>query len=278
MWINHPDLILFRSHANEPDWPRLTLEESQAFGTFVSLSGGIVKLGDKLVELGADEINSVRKLIPTYGVSARPLDVFEREYPESWHLPVHAPLDGYEASYEVLGLFNWGANLDLTTQPHGPIADGEDRDHRVDLDQLGLDGEWIAYEFWTGTYLGQVEHTLALSVPPHRARVVALRRPTGDPQFLGWNRQVTMGGSVLGPVSWDAASRTLTASTGVSASTGAAPFTLELAFLVPDGADPQEITTSGVPVSGLEHTREGEVLRVRFVPEATGDLQLTIVL
>jgi hypothetical protein len=277
VWVNHPDLILFRSNANHPEWPAVTLEETQAFCTFVALSGGIVKLGDKLVDLDGDAINTVRALIPIYGSSARPLDVFEREYPELWHLPVRAPLDGYDEDYELLGLFHWGANLDLAEQPYGELPDdGEDRAHRVALEPLGLQGEWVGYEFWTGQYLGRIEGELALDVPSHRARVVALRRPTGAPQFLGWNRQITMGGTVLGPVVWDEGARTLTLSTGVVQPTDKAPFVFELALLAPDGFALSDVASSGVDVSDLQTEVDGEVLRVSFVPEQTGDLELTL--
>ncbi|MBI5489167.1 MAG: alpha-galactosidase [Deltaproteobacteria bacterium] len=276
IWVNHPDLIFFRSNTEDPTWPPLTFEESQAFCTFVGLSGGIVKLGDRLVDLDADAINVIRTLLPIYGRSARPLDVLTREFPEVWLENVE-PLDGYDESYVLVGLFNWGRNVDLSVEPYAEIPDdGAPRWHVVDLDAQGLGGEWLAYEFWGGRYLGRVEGTLTDSVPPHDAHVIALRRPTGAPQFLGWNRQLTMGGVLLEEASWDAGSRTLTLRTPVAAPTATAPFTYEIAVYVPPGFGCTGVDTSGAPVRDVTTATEGEVLRVRFVPEATGELEMVV--
>ena len=276
IWVNHPDLIFFRSNTNDPSWPRLTLDESRAFCTYVGLSGGIVKLGDRLVDLDADAINTIRTLLPSYGRAARPLDVFTREFPEVWLLPVE-PLDGYAESYVVLGLFHWGHNTDMSTTPYADMPDdGLPRAHVVDLAALGLDGDWLAYEFWSGDFLGRLSGSLTDVVPPHTGRVIALRRPTGAPQFLGWNRQLTMGGTVLREASWDAAGRRLVVRMPVVAPTATAPFTWEIAVHVPAGFAFADLESRGVALRDVVAAPEGEVLRIRFVPEATGDLELVL--
>jgi hypothetical protein len=277
VWLNHPDLIIFRSNTRDETWPRVTLEEARAFATFVGLSGGIVKLGDRLLDLEGDAVGVIRALLPTYGTAARPLDVFEREFAEVWHLPVHAPIDGYDASYEVMGLFNWGLNQDLTTSPYSLMEDdGSDRHHAVDLNARGLSGTWLAYEFWTASFLGEVEDTLVLDVPAHDSRVVALRPPTGAPQFLGWNRQITMGGSVLEDATWDDSARTLTLRMPVVPGTELAPFVWEVAVHVPDGFTRSDLQAEGVALTNLQAALDGSVLRISFEPEAAGSLHLVV--
>ncbi len=277
VWINHPDLIFFRSNTHDKSWPRLTLDESQAFCTYVALSGGIVKLGDRLVDLDADAINTIRAILPIYGVAARPLDVFTTEYPEIWHMPVDAPLDGFDEPYHLLGLFNWGFNVDQTTNPYSELKDdGSDRQHSVDLAALGLDGQWLAYEFWTGSYLGTVSSQLDLDVPSHTGRVVALRQPTGAPQFLGWNRNITMGATVLGAVTWDEGSQTLSLDMTTAVPTEKAPFTYEMAFYVPSGQSVSDVQFSGAAVEDEAWESEGEVLRVSFIPQETGALEVEL--
>jgi len=276
VWINHPDLIFFRSNPYDETWPRLTLDESRAFCTFVGLSGGIVKLGDRLVDLDADAINTIRTLLPIYGRAARPLDLFTREYPEVWLLPVE-PLDGYAEPYVLLGLFNWGFNVDMSTTPYTDIPDdGAPLQHDVDLAALGLGGQWLAYEFWTQEFLGRVGDTLDLSVPAHRGFVVALRRPTGAPQFLGWNRQITMGGNLVYDVFWNDENRQLSFRCKVAAPTETAPFTYEVAFHVPEGFSFSAMETLGVVLREPAAVQEGPVLRVTFVPESTGDLEIVM--
>jgi len=277
VWINHPDLIFFRSNPRDDSWPRLTLDESKAFCSYVGLSGGIVKLGDRLVDLQADHINAIRTLLPVYPGAARPLDVFTREFPEAWHETVNEPLDGFDETWELFGLFNWGFNWDLTANPFEQIADdGSVRHHEVDLTAQGLDGVWLAYEFWTQTFLGEMEGTLVLDVPPHTARVVALRRKTDVPQFLGWNRQITMGGTLVYESTWDAGANTLQFRGKVAAPTAKAPFVYEVAFHVPDGYGEPTVQTDGVAVEDLMVAKDSSVVRVRFVPTATGDLGMNL--
>ena len=277
LWINHPDLIFFRSNPQDETWPRLTLDEAQAFCTFIGLSGGIVKLGDRLVDLDADAINSIRQLLPTYGSAARPLDVFEREYPEVWHLPVHAPRDGLDEQFELFGLFHWGYNVDQTTEPYSEIPDDDEpRHHVLDLNEVGLDGDWLVYEFWTGESLGTVSDQLEYVVPPHSGRVLALRRPTGTPQLLGWNRQLSMGGTLVEEASWDEEAGNLSFRAQVAAPTTTAPFTYEIAFHVPEDFLFSSVATSGVEVIDVETQLDDSTLRIRFVPETTGDLELRL--
>jgi hypothetical protein len=203
--------------------------------------------------------------------------VFTREFPEVWRLAVDAPLDGYDEPYQLVGLFNWGRNFDMTVSPYAEMADdGQPRHLVVDLAAQGLEGEWLAYEFWTEQFLGLVQGELDVDVPAHSARVVALRHKTGAPQFLGWNRQITMGGTLVEAAAWDPASRELRFRSHVAAPTVKAPFTYSVAFYVPDGFVRTDVRTEGVAVDGLEATQDGQVLTVRFVPNATGDLTVVV--
>ncbi len=273
VWVNHPDLMFFRSNPNDPEWPEVTHEEARAFASFIGLSGGIVKLGDRLVDLEPESVNVIRALLPVYPEAARPIDLLRREYPEVWHLRVTAPEDGLDEQWHVVGLFDWGSNADMTTNPFTELADDDaPTAFAVDLSELGLDGEWLAYEFWTGEVLGDVSGTLQVEVPSHDCRVVALRRPAAHPQFLGWNRQLSMGGTLVREATWDEDASTLTFAAEVAAPTDFAPFTYELAFAVPDGFALADATSDGVAVTGWQVEEQDGAVVVRFVPEATGDL------
>ncbi|MBW2258484.1 MAG: hypothetical protein JRI25_28355, partial [Deltaproteobacteria bacterium] len=134
----------------------------------------------------------------------------------------------------------------------------------------------LAYEFWTGAFLGPVSETLVVRVPSHDSRVVALRRPTGAPQLLGWNRQITMGGTLLEEASWDEEAAELTVRTPVVPGTEKAPFTWEIVFHVPEGFTRSEVVFTGAAVEGVEVLEEDRVLRVRFDALEAGDLTLVI--
>ncbi len=271
VWVNHPDLIFFRSNPNDLEWPRLTLEEAQAFATFVGLSGGLVKLGDRLVDLEPSHVNSIRVLLPIHGRAARPLDVFTREFPEQWWLPAEDG-DGH-----LLGLFHWGSNTDLSVNPEAEIEDTtEDRAHTVDLEALGLTGEWLAYEFWTGELLGTFSDVFTLDVPSHTSRAVVLRRAADHPSWLGWNRHWSMGETLLESSDWDEGARTLTVVVPIAAETEYAPFGIEIALHAPAGFEASEVSASGAGIDGPEVGQTGEVVRVSFAPRETGTLTVEV--
>ncbi len=277
VWVNHPDLIFFRSNTRDESWPRLTQTESEAWCSWVALSGGIVKIGDRLVDLEPEHINALRKILPAHGAPARPLDLFTTEYPERWHLHYDGGLDGFSESWDLLGLFHWGFNVDQTTNPYTPMEDtAEDRLHTVDLEALGIQGERLAYEFWTGAFLGLLEGELELAVPSHSGRVVALREPADHPLFLGWNRQITMGGVLVQEQTWDEEAATLRLAVQVAAPTDYAPFEYSLAFHVPEGFGRPDISSFGVPLDSLQGALEGEVYRVSLVPISTGALVIEL--
>ena len=279
IWINHPDLIIFRSNPLNESWPRVTLNEAQAFCTYVGFSGGIVKMGDRLVDMTAEQINSVRKLLPIYPKGGRPLDLFTRDFPELWHLRVDGGTDGFDEPYDLVAAINWGRNWDLSTNPYTEIPDSDRaRRFEIDLATLGLPAEtrYLAYEFWTGTFLGEVEETLLVEVPAHTAIVVALRPMLGRPQFLGWNRQITMGATDIKSIEWDEESKILTLATKVAKPTARAPFTYRLDFHLPDGCRFLAANYSGSPVTDNAENVENGVLQVTFIPDETGEIVLSL--
>ena len=270
VWTNHPDLIFFRS-SPDPSWPPLTFTEARAFATFVGLSGGIVKLGDRLVDLQPDALNVLRQLLPAWPRSSRPLDVFEREFPELWHGRVDAPLDGVAGGWDLLGLFHWGANRDLTTTPYSPIPDSaEARSFVVDPAALGLDGPVLAYEFWTGGFLGEGSGPWTVDVPSHDARVVSLRPRPDHPTFLGWNRQISQGGTLLERVDWD--DGVLRIGFAGAVDTDFAPFRWEVALWRPEGF--AFVGVEGDGVEDLVVQQDGAVVRASFDVAATGPVEL----
>jgi len=274
VWISHPDLLFFRSNTLDDTWPELTLTESRTFASWIGLSGGIVKLGDRLVDLSPEAIDVIRRLMPIHPTAARPVDLFEREYPRIWHLPVASPEDGPIDPYHVVGFFDWGWNIDLTSNPYAELPDGGAGETlAVDLADLGLDGSWLAYEFWTGELLGSVDGALQVDVPSHDSRIVALRRVTGEPQFLGWNRQLSMGGTLLQEATFDGA---LTLRAEVAAGTEFAPFVWDIAVHVPPGYAVDDVQTSGVDLDSMETEVDGEVLHIRFEPAEAGELELVV--
>jgi hypothetical protein len=220
VWITHNDLLFFRT---PPGGKTLTMTEAKTFASFIGLTGSIVKFGEDLRTLSPDQIQVWRQLLPTYPATARPMDLFTRQYPEQYRLPIGGSSAGSAAEWMVIGLLNWGRNYDFSVQPALEIPDGP-RDYSIDLDAWGLDPgrAYLAHEFWSETFLGVVRGRLDRTVAAHAHEIISLRLQTGRPQFLGHNRHFTQGATDLIGETWDEATRTLTVRLRVDAGTAAA--------------------------------------------------------
>ena len=81
--FNH-DLIFFREHQDGNVTP-VTMDESKALVTALALAGSVSKIGERLVEMQPEWISVVRTMLPIYGHAARPMDLFETEFPETFY-------------------------------------------------------------------------------------------------------------------------------------------------------------------------------------------------
>jgi hypothetical protein len=220
-------------------------------------------------------INDYRRVIPVYGHGARPLDLFEREYAEVWHLPV-VPADGLNTrgqgpAYEVIALFNWGTNVDLTTNPYTDMADAA-RTVSVDLAALGLEGTYLARDFWSGEVI-EVSGTLSRTVQPHTVQLFALRKKEDRPQFIGDNRHILQGAVEVIDIAWDGSS-VLSMTYDAAPGSTKAPFTHELAFFVPSGWTLQDAAVSGA--SDVQTALADNVLTLSFTVGTRQDSQITL--
>jgi hypothetical protein len=253
IWVNHNDLIFFRSWP-DPAVPPLSLEESRAFATWIGLSGGVVKLGDKLVDLAThpEWIDIVRRLLPAWPDGTRPLDVLARDYPEQYRGHITAPA----GEWDLVGLVNWGTNRDWAQNPPQALPEAQ-RTYTVHCE-----GECLVYEFWSEQFIGRKSGDFTFDVQPRRAVVLSLRQPTGTPQLLGTNRHITQGATDLGPVQWNAAAKRLEGSLEGSVGTPSAPWEYHLAFYAPTGFTLDHAEVDGVTAPAA--TQQGQVVTLRF--------------
>jgi alpha-galactosidase len=172
----------------------LTPSQAQAAASIIALSGGTMISGDRLPELDATRLDIIRKVFPSFGEAARPIDLFENEKPEIFALPVKTPFE----EWMVVALFNYD--------------EGGALEKSVALSRLGLDAahSWLAFDFWQQRSLGTLQGELRTLVPPASVALVALRKDRGVPQVLSTDRHFTQGGIELRDVAWNAQSNTLT--------------------------------------------------------------------
>jgi hypothetical protein len=200
VWINHPDMFYLGSPEETERWgSRLTLDEARCYATLASLVGGITKIGDSFIGLDEAQTDLLRRLLPVYPDSARPLDLFERLYPEKWHLPIRKQ----ELQYDVVALFNWGRN-----RRWGVLEEETEKPMEVRFAELGLSStrKYLVTEFWSGKYMGVFTESFTDTLPPRSVRVYSIHEVGNSPQFIGTNRHITQGATDIESVKWDALS------------------------------------------------------------------------
>ncbi len=245
LWAIDQDCAFFGLPATRERWgvtdaPELTWEQSVAWLTGAALTGGAVKIGDAYPDLSARHVDVLRRLLPTASRAARPVDLFERDQPRIWALPVTSPI----GNWTIVGVFNWDENN----------ADKV----KLDFARLGLNPNafYAVYDFWSDTYYGNARGELDVSMAPGCVRLLGLKPYEDRPMFLATDRHFTMGATDFTGLAWNAQDRTLS-----GAFKGVADTEYQLRVLVPDGYTVGNVQASAGPVAT---ERDGKVLKLRF--------------
>jgi hypothetical protein len=126
------------------------------------LSGGLVINSDDLPSIRLGRPRYLRRVIPPYGHSASPLDLFHNERPRLFMLPVQTEWD----SWTIVALLNWADRSRVT---------------RLDLAQLGLRGSaYHAYNYWRQRYLGVAGGEVVIEPHQPHETVLLLLKPVSD--------------------------------------------------------------------------------------------------
>jgi hypothetical protein len=178
VWYNDPDTLLV-GPARERDAARIAT-------TVVALPGQVMFSGDKLGELPADRIRLIQRALPVCDV--RPLDLYPIfELKTVWDLKLARPF----AAWDVVALFNWSEDV-------APVE--------FAFADLGLDGDgrYLAFEFWSEEFLGELSGRFSRPLAPRSCLLLALHPVTGRPQFISTDRHITQGGTCLRDLCWNA--------------------------------------------------------------------------
>jgi len=173
LWLNDPDVVMARDSDTA-----LTLDEITALTTAIALSGGMTLDSDNLNRLGAHRREVLSMLLPVYGKSAEPLDLFsaEGEAPQVFVLDC--------GTHQMFGLFNWAGE---EAPVDAPLPDGPSH----------------VFDVWRRTYLGVMSGPVRFSVPRHGCRLLAVRPATGRPQTVGSAFHVLQGAMEIAGETWD---------------------------------------------------------------------------
>ena len=176
-WINDDDQLGLA-------W--LTPSQAEAAATIIAMSGGTVISSDRLVDLDPGRMETLTKILPAYGIAARPIDLFRNQFPRIFALPVKRPF----GEWLLLAVFNYDTKSTLT--------------EKIALSELGLDPSkiYLAFEFWNREFAGEIRDHLDLNVNPSSVRLLSLREAVPHPQLVGTGRHVTQGALDLDALEW----------------------------------------------------------------------------
>jgi hypothetical protein len=139
------------------------------------------------------KLEILKKITPSLGEAAVPVDLFDADIPTTFVLQVERPF----GTWSVVALFN----------PDREAA----VERRFALRRLGLDAAqtYHAFDFWKQRFWGDVTHELRVRVEPGSVTLLALHRATGTPRLLSTSRHVAQGAIEIEDVRWDEAARCL---------------------------------------------------------------------
>jgi hypothetical protein len=167
-WYVDPDVMVLRSP--------LTLEQARVWATLQGLTGQALMATDRMMDLGEERVEVLRRIYPA--VDIRPIDLFPSERDKRiWDLKVNH----LGRQYDVVGVFNFDeTSTELT---HLKWAD------------LGLptDRRLHVFDFWNGDYLGAWEAGMVIDMLPMSCRVLTLLPGNGQIQLISTNRHITQG-------------------------------------------------------------------------------------
>ena len=251
----------FFAHANvfwsDPDCMlvsqgALAREQAQVEATVVALPGQQTFAGDKLAELAPDRVRLIQQALPV--CPTRP----GKLYPMFGHLPVwDLNVSRPFGDWHVVALFNWGDDEKVVSVSWNEL--GEDPDRR-----------FVAWEFWTDTYLGERKGSLSAAVPPRGVRLFALHEAADHPQFVGDDRHITQGAVELNALEWDAAAKTYTLD---AKAVGGLPFTYFVR--VPEGFS---FKSASAPKGGTVEAKMRDDLLLAVTISATSSQDVKAVL
>ena len=257
LYIADQDCVFFdhdsvRKRWNLGDKPGLTWEQSVAWATGAAMTGGAVKIGLPFSELNEKEVDVLRRLLPSPGRAARPVDVFQQGEPRVWHLP----LKNDAGAWDIVGVFNWDDKAEaVISVPFASLA-------------LGTSTYYTVYDFWPQQYLGTAKGQLEVRVPPGGVRLLGLRRLETTPMLIATDRHYTQGALDHSAVTWDPSTRRLT---GQFTAVENTPYAITVS--VPEGFSAQGASWSGGAVN-FTPAKTSAVLR--FTTTAPGPAAWTV--
>jgi len=177
-WINDADHICLHM---------LNHQQSEAAATIIALSGGTVFSGDRLIQLELYKLEILKKVMPSYGEAACPVDLFDSDMPSVFGLKIKKTF----AEWMLVACFNKSLK-DIVVK-------------KFPLSRLWLESSktYLVFDFWKQQFMGEITREINAEVHPGSVTLLAVHEKLGHPQFIGTDRHVLQGAIEVEQVSWD---------------------------------------------------------------------------
>lgn len=185
-----------RTRINDADHICMSLfnnQQAEAAATIIALSGGNMISGDRLTQLDAYKLEILKKITPSFGEAAKPVDLFDRDMPSTFVIKIKRPF----AEWSIAAFFNSSQDKAI--------------EKKFSLKRLWLDPAktYFAFDFWKQKFMGEISGELTLTVQAGSVTLLSLHEKTGEPQFLSTDRHVIQGGIEIENVSWSKETKTI---------------------------------------------------------------------
>ena len=191
-WINDADHVCLNL---------LTNQQSEAAATLIALSGGNMISGDRLTQLDTYKLEILKKITPSSGETAIPVDLFDTGIQSVFALKVKRLF----AEWTVVGFFN------------SSLTETIEKKYNLKRLWLNADKTYLAFDFWKRQFIGEVSDEIKVTLEPGSVTLLALHEKTGNPQFISTDRHVLQGAIEIEDVTWGENTKTLSGlSTGPS--------------------------------------------------------------
>ncbi len=183
-WINDADHICINL---------LSTSQSEAAATLIALSGGNIISGDRLTDLDTIRIEILKKILPSFGEAALPVDLLDTDRHSIFAVKIKKPF----GEWTVVGFFNSSEN--------------EPIEKTISLSRLWLDPKkvYLGFDFWKQNFIGEVTNNLQVRILPASVTLLSLHERTGNPQFLSTDRHVIQGAHEMENLNWNPDAKTL---------------------------------------------------------------------
>jgi hypothetical protein len=231
VWYNDPDPLYVRI---EPEMA------SKVICTFVTLAGFMNSSSEEYGRLKPNQLDLLKRTMPSHKAVARPVDLFENTIPRLW-LVSDTSL-GFERN--LIGVYNW---------------ESKEATIGYDLKRMGLKDHtvYVAFDYWSNGLLPPFKDRLVRTLPARYCEALSIRPLADHPQLISTSRHITQGLVDVFKEEWK--DGTLT---GTSELVAEDPYELRITTLVSKGGFVLDTVKVDQPDVTIESKTEEGLVRV----------------